>query len=176
MSKNRFLPGKHHLVPAVCQGMLAGMSPPVTCAFGPNHSDILRSENSTLFPFHLLHGILSVWTSLSSCHNLRDMIPSWLSSIPSQSIHISFPWSLQSLPPELHTFSSTTCGNIMVSLRKSSPIEVPSSWRNSPGNSTSCSELSWQPPQPITLRKMDRRTGQPGTGTISPSFHQSKTG
>jgi len=24
-----------------CQGMLAGTSPPVTCAFGPNHSDVL---------------------------------------------------------------------------------------------------------------------------------------
>jgi len=37
-----------------CQGMLAGTSPPVTCAFGPNHSDALRPENSTLFLFHLL--------------------------------------------------------------------------------------------------------------------------
>jgi len=26
-------------------------------------------------------------------------------------LHISFPWSLQSLPPEPHTFSSTMCGN-----------------------------------------------------------------
>jgi len=83
--------------------------------------------NSTLFPFCLLHGILSVWTSLSSCHNLQGTIPLWLSSILSQSVHISFPWSLQSLPPEPHTFSSTMCGNITVSLRKSSPIEVPNS-------------------------------------------------
>jgi len=108
-----------------CQGMLAGTSPPVTCAFGPNHSDILQSENSTLFPFHLLHRTLSVWTSLSSRHNLQDMIPSWLSSIPSQSTHISFPLLLQSLPPEPYTFSSTMCGNITVSFGKSSPIEVP---------------------------------------------------
>jgi len=110
-----------------CPGMLAGTSPPVTCAFGPNHSDTLRSENSTLFPFHLLHGILSVWTSLSSCYNLQGTIPLWLSLILSQSVHISFPWSLQSLPPEPHTFSSPTCGNIMVSLGKLSLIEVPSS-------------------------------------------------
>jgi len=109
-----------------CQGMLAGMSPPVTCAFGPNHSDALRLENSTLFPFHLLHGILSVWTSLLSCHNLQGTIPLWLSLIPSQRMHISFPQSLQSLPPEPHTFSSPTCGNITVSLGKSSLIEVPS--------------------------------------------------
>ena len=52
------------------------MPPPVTCASGPNHSDVLRLENSTLFLFHLLHGTLSAWTSLSSCHNLQDMIPS----------------------------------------------------------------------------------------------------
>jgi len=138
-----------------CQGMLTGMSLPVTCTFRPNHSDVLQPENSTLFPFHLLHGILSVWTSLSSCHNLQDTIPLWLSSIPSQSMHIPFPWSLQSLPLEPHTFSSAMCGNIMVSLGNSS-IEVPSSWWNSPGNSTGCSELSWQPPQPTTLREMDR--------------------
>ena len=36
------------------------MSPPVTCASGPNHSNVLRSESSTLVLFHLLHGILSV--------------------------------------------------------------------------------------------------------------------
>jgi len=109
-----------------CQGKLAGTSPPVTCAFGPNHSDALWLECSTLFPFHLLHGILSVWTSLLSCHNLQGTIPSWLSLIPSQSAHILFPLLLQSLPPEPHTVSSTMCGNIMVSLRKSSLIEVPS--------------------------------------------------
>jgi len=92
-----------------------------------NHSDVLRSESSTLFLFHLLHGTLSAWTSLSSCHNLQDMIPSWLLSIPSQSMHILFPLSLQSLPPEPHTFSSTMYGNITVSLGKLSPIEVPNS-------------------------------------------------
>jgi len=110
-----------------CQGMLAGMSPPVTCASGPNHSNILRSGNSSLFLFHLPLGTLSAWTSSSSCHNLQDMIPSWSSSILSQSVHTSFPLSLQSLPPELHTFSSTMCGNITVSLGKLSPIEVPNS-------------------------------------------------
>jgi len=41
--------------------------------------------------------------------------------------HISCPLSLQSLPPEPHTCSSTMCGNIMVSLGESSPIEVHSS-------------------------------------------------
>jgi len=102
-----------------CQGMLAGTSLPVTCAFGPSHSDVLRPENSTLFPFHLLHGIPSAWTSLSSCHNLQGTIPSWLSLIPSQNMYILFPLSQQSLPLELHTFSSTMCGNITVSLRKS---------------------------------------------------------
>jgi len=76
-----------------CWGMLAGTSPPVTCAFGPSHSDILRPENSTLLPFHLLHGTPSVWTSLSSCHILRGTIPSWLLSIPSPSVHIFFPLS-----------------------------------------------------------------------------------
>jgi len=81
-----------------CQGMLAGMSLPVTCAFGPNHSNILQLENSTLFLFHLLHGIPSVWTSLSGCHNLQGTIPSWLSLIPSQSMHISFLLSQWSLP------------------------------------------------------------------------------
>jgi len=108
-----------------CQGMLAGTSPPVTCAFKPNHSDILWPENSTLFPFHLLCGIPSAWTSLSSCHNLQGMITSWLLSIPSQSMRILFPLSQQSLLPEPHTFSSTMCGNITVSLRRSSLIEVP---------------------------------------------------
>ena len=76
-----------------CQGMLAGTSPPVTCAFGPNHSNILQPEKSTPFPFHLLHGTPSVWTSLSSCHNLQGTIPSWLLSILSPSMHISFPLS-----------------------------------------------------------------------------------
>ena len=36
--------------------MLAGTFPHVTCASGPNHSNVLRSESSTLFLFHLLHG------------------------------------------------------------------------------------------------------------------------
>jgi len=58
--------------------MLAGMSLLVTCAFRPNHSDVLRPENSTLFPFHLLHGIPSACTSLLSCHNLQGTITSWL--------------------------------------------------------------------------------------------------
>jgi len=106
---------------------MSGTSPPVTCAFRPNHSDTLRPENSTLFLFNLLHETLSAWTSLSSCHKLQDMIPSWLSLIPSQNAHILFPLSLQSLLPEPHTFSSTMSGNITVSLRKSSPIEVPNS-------------------------------------------------
>ena len=96
----------------------------MTCAFGPSHSDVLRLENSTLFPFHLLHGTPSAWTSLLSCHNLWGTIPSWLSSILSPSMHILFPLSQQPLPPEPHTFSSAMCGNIMVSLRKSSRIEV----------------------------------------------------
>jgi len=39
-----------------CQGMLADTSRPVTCAFRPNHSDVLQLENSTLFLFHLLRG------------------------------------------------------------------------------------------------------------------------
>jgi len=88
-----------------CQGMLAGMSLPATCAFGPSHSNVLQLENSTLFPFHLLHGIPSAWTSLLSCHNLQGTIPSWLSSIPSPSMHILFPLSQRSLLLEPHTFS-----------------------------------------------------------------------
>jgi len=47
----------------------------------------------------------------------------------------------------------------MVSLGESSPIEVHNSLRNSPGNSTGYSELSWQPPPPTTHREMDRRNG-----------------
>jgi len=35
-------------------------------------------------------------------------------------------------------------------------IEVPSLWRNSPRNSTGCSDLNWQPPQPTTLRETSR--------------------
>jgi len=37
------------------------------------------------------------------------MIPSWLSLIPSQSVHISFPLSLQYLLPEPHTFFPQPC-------------------------------------------------------------------
>ena len=33
-----------------CQGMLAGTSPPVTCAFGPNHSDVLTAGTEWCFP------------------------------------------------------------------------------------------------------------------------------
>jgi len=41
-----------------CQGMLAGMSPPVTCASGPNHSE---SSLAGFYPFLLdpLLGALS---------------------------------------------------------------------------------------------------------------------
>jgi len=88
-----------------CQGTLAGMSPPVTCAFRPSHSNVLQPENSTLFPFYLLHGTPSVWTSLSNYQNLWATIPSWLSSILSPSMHILFPLSQLSLLLDLCTSS-----------------------------------------------------------------------